>query len=68
MSVLTDLIASREALSAELLVESADADPNEAPGVAWSQHRTDLIKQIGELDKLIIRQRGAVEIQSIALG
>ena len=68
MSVLTDLIAAREALSAELLVESADADPNEAPGVAWSQHRTDLINQIGELDKLIIKQQGAIEIQSIALG
>ena len=68
MSVLSDLIASREALSAELLVESADADPNEAPGVAWSNHRTALIKQIGELDKLIARARGAVEVQSIALG
>lgn len=68
MTVLADLVASRAALSAELSVECADADPNEAPGVAWSQHRTDLIKQIGELDKLIIRQRGAVEAQSIALG
>lgn len=68
MSVLTDLIDSREALAAELAVECPSADPNEAPGVAWSQHRTDLIKQIGELDKLIIRHRGAVEVQSIALG
>ena len=68
MSVLSDLIASREALSAELALESADADPNEASGVAWSQHRTDLIKQIERLDKLIIRAQGAVEIQSIALG
>ena len=68
MTVLTDLIATREALSAELLVERADADPNEAPGVAWSQHRSDLIKQIKELNKLIALEQGAVEIQSIALG
>jgi hypothetical protein len=68
MTVLTDLIASREALSAELLAESADADPNEAPGVAWSQHRSDLIKQIGELNKLIQQAEGAVELQSQALG
>lgn len=68
MSVLTDLIASREALSAELALESADADPNEAPGVAWSAHRSDLIKQIGELNKLIAKAQGAVEVQSIALG
>lgn len=68
MTVLTDLIATREALSAELLAESVSADPDEAPGVAWSQHRTDLINQIKELDVLILRQQGAVEIQSIALG
>jgi len=60
MSVLTDLIASREALSAELLAESADADPNESPGVAWSSHRSDLIKQIGELDKLTLSYVGPI--------
>lgn len=68
MTVLSDLIASREALSAELLIESADADPNEAPGVAWSQHRTDLINQIKALNKMILLEQGAVEVQSIALG
>jgi hypothetical protein len=68
MTVLQDLIDAREALSAELAVESADADPNEAPGVAWSAHRSDLIKQIGELNKLIQQEQGAVELQSQALG
>lgn len=68
MSVLSDLIETREALAEELVLETAPVQPNEAPGVAWSQHRTDLIKQIGELNKLIIQQQGAVEVQSIALG
>jgi len=68
MSVLQDLKDSREALSAELKLECGPPNPDEAPGVAWSKHRTDLINQIGELDKLILRQQGAVEIQSIALG
>ncbi len=68
MTVLTDLIASREALAVELAVECPDADPDEAPGVAWSKHRMDLIKQIAALNKLIALERGAVEVQSIALG
>ena len=68
MTVLADLIATKEALSAELLIESADADPNEASGVAWSQHRTDLLKQIGEINKLIALEQGAFETQTIALG
>jgi hypothetical protein len=65
---LADLVAAREALEVELATESADADPNEAPGVAWSSHRSDLIKQIGELNKLIQQAQGAVELQSQALG
>jgi hypothetical protein len=66
---LADLVAAREALEVELATESADADPNEiADGVAWSDHRSALIKQIGELNKLIQQAQGAVELQSQALG
>lgn len=68
MTVLADLKASRSALSAELALESADADPDEAPGVGWSKHRSQLIDQIARLNKLISQEQGAVEVQSIALG
>ncbi len=70
MSVLSDLKTTEAALSAELLAECTTPAPNpdEAPGVAWSKHRTDLLNQLEKIRKLIRLEEGAVEIQTIALG
>jgi len=71
MTVLADLITARENLASELATESASPRPNYSVGgrsVPWSQYRAELIDQLERLRAEIIKERGAVELQTQAFG
>ena len=71
MTVLTDLITARENLASELATESANPRPNYSVGgrsIPWSAYRAELIDQLERLRAEIIKERGAVEIQTQAFG
>lgn len=71
MSYLTDLLASREGISAKLAALYADPKPTysvDGRSWSWDQHRASLLKELADVNKLIIQATGAMELRSIALG
>ncbi len=65
-----NLIVARDNLTLHLAQESADPRPNYTVGgrsVAWSEYRTGLVAQIKELNLMVIKASGAVEIRTIGL-
>ena len=70
MSV-ADLTAVRDAKESTLAAEMLNPKPTYSVGgrsISWDSHRDSLIKQISDLNTLIIQRTGAVEIHTIALG
>lgn len=71
MVLLDDLRTARDNLASELATESANPQPSYSVGgrsFSWNDYRTSLIDQIHELTAAIIKEQGAVEIQTQAFG
>ena len=73
MTYISDLTTSRNALLSELatLSSSKDRKPDysvDGRSVSWTTYRSSLIREIKELNQMIINAGGAVEIHTIGLG
>ena len=73
MTYLSDLTTTRDSLLSKLktLAASSDTKPSymvDGRSVSWDTHRASLIREIKELNQMVINAGGAVEISTIALG
>ena len=71
MTYISDLTTARDTLASTLATESASPKPDysvDGRTISWTQYRASLVKEIKDLNQMIINAGGAVEISSIALG
>lgn len=71
MTYINDLKTSRNSAASALADAMANPQPNytvDGRSIAWSEYRTSLVEQLTELNDLIIKAAGAVEISTIGLG
>ena len=71
MTVLADLLTAQANFATELATESASPRPNYSVGgrsVSWDEYTTNMLGKLERLRSEIIKERGAVEIQTQAFG
>lgn len=68
---LANLKTSRDALEAYLAGMYADPKPSysvDGRSFSWDAHRASIMAELKELNEMILRRQGAVELHSQALG